>query len=244
MIMNKTCRWATCHWLRFGDIQTPDTLDLSRAPAGAASWKLGADGAAAPDGTRRPSNVWCGIALYPDETDAQRAFDDPAKFLPFLGGTVENWHALLLPIAHRGDCNHLDRDTPGPILAAQDDDPGGPLVVMTTAGFVIGPQLDMARVVDFRTNVDRIRTVVEASEGNVARQVFAPHTVGDDGVTMSVWRDDASMSAFAYRPGEHRAQIDRYKREQTADRTSFTRFRAVRTSGSWNGCCPVEAART
>jgi hypothetical protein len=58
-----------------------------------------------------------------------------------------------------------------------------------------------------------------------------------------VWRDDASMSAFAYRAGEHRSQIERYKREQTADRTSFTRFRALRTSGSWNGSCPVGAAR-
>ena len=116
-------------------------------------------------------------------------------------------------------------------------------MVMTTAGFVVGPGFDMARVVDFRTNVDRIRIHAEAADGNVARQVFAPHTPGDDGVTMTVWRDDASMSAFAYRTGEHRDQIDRYKREQTADRTSFTRFRAVRTSGSWNGRCPVEAAR-
>lgn len=241
--MNRECRWATCHWLRFAEIQTPETLDLSPRPPGAASWKLGPDGAAAPDGSRQPSNVWCAVALYPDQADAVRAFEDPAAFLPFLDTADEHWHALLLPIAHRGECNHLDRGNPGLLLAAHDDDPGGPLVVMTTAGFVIGPQLDMARVVDFRTNVDRIRTFAEAAEGNLARQVFAPHTFGDDGVTMTVWRDDASMSAFAYRPGHHRSQIDRYKREQTADRTSFTRFRALRTSGSWNGHCPVEAAR-
>jgi len=218
-------------------------LDLSPRPAGAASWKLGPDGAAAPDGTRLPSEVWCGVALYSDRADAGLAFEEPSRFLPSLAEAEESWHAQLLPIAHRGECNHLDREAPGPILSAHDQDPGGPLVVMTTAGFVMGPQLDMARVVDFRTNVDRIRTFVETSEGNTARQVFAPHTLGDDGVTMSVWRDDASMSAFAYRPGEHRAQIDRYKREQTADRTSFTRFRAVRTSGIWNGRCPVQAAR-
>lgn len=242
--MGLPCRWATFHWMRFGEIRLPAALDLSVRPAGAASWKLGPDGSAAPDGSRLPSNVWCAVGLYPDEADAERAFEDPAEFLPFLTSTQESWHALLLPIAHRGECNHLDRDAPGPILAAHAHDPGGPLVVMTTAGFVIGPQLNMARVVDFRTNVDRIRTLVEASEGNTARQVFAPHTPGDDGVTMTVWRDDASMSAFAYRPGEHRAQIDRYKREQTADRTSFTRFRAIRTSGSWNGHCPVEAAQS
>ena len=241
--MDRACRWATWHWLSFDRIRTPDTLDLSPRPIGAASWKLGPDGSAAPDGTRLPSNVWCAVALFPDAADAERAFEEPSRYLPFLAETVESWHALLLPVAHRGECNHLDREAPGPILTGHDHDPGGPLLVMTTAGFVMGPQLDMARVFDFRNNVDRIRAVVEASDGNTARQVFAPHTLGDDGVTMSVWRDDATMSAFAYRAGEHRAQIDRYKREQTADRTSFTRFRAMRTSGSWNGCCPVEAAR-
>ena len=59
----------------------------------------------------------------------------------------------------------------------------------------------------------------------------------------TVWRDDAAMSAFAYRPGEHRERIERYKREQTCDRTSFTRLRAVRTSGTWEGRCPVAAAQ-
>jgi hypothetical protein len=34
-------------------------------------------------------------------------------------------------------------------------DPGGPLIVMTTAGYVMGPDLDMARVIDFRLSVDR-----------------------------------------------------------------------------------------
>ena len=241
--MKPMCRWATCHWMRFSEVPAPEGLDLSLRPAGAASWKLGADGAAAADGSRLPSAVWCGVALYPEQADVERAFEGPGAFLPFLDRTIESWHALLVPIAHRGECNHLDRDNPGPLLAPNGEDPGGPLVVMTTAGFVVGPGFDMARVVDFRTNVDRIRIHAEAADGNVARQVFAPHTPGDDGVTMTVWRDDASMSAFAYRTGEHRNQIDRYKREQTADRTSFTRFRAVRTSGSWNGCCPVEAAR-
>jgi hypothetical protein len=208
---------------------------------GARSWKIGPDGVVAPDGSRLPSEVWCAVGLYPEREDAEAALDDPGAFLPFLGETTEAWHALLLPVAHHGECNHLDGDNPGPLFAV-DDDPGGPLVVMTTAGFILGPQLDMARVVDFRRNVDRVRATVAAAAGNVARQVFVPHTPGDDGMTMTVWRNDAAMSAFAYRPGEHRGQVDRYKREQTCDRTSFTRLRPVRTSGSWEGRCPVAAA--
>ena len=240
--MAEPCRWVTFHWLRFSDTRPPATLDLTRSPAGAVSWKIGADGAAADDGTRLPSELWCGVGLYPQRADAETALAEPGRFLPFLGEAAEAWHALLVPIAHRGECNHLDRDKPGLVLEAHGEDPGGPLVVMTTAGFDLGPQLDMARVVDFRRNVDQVRQAVSQAEGNVARQVFAPHTVGDDGVTITIWQSDAAMSAFAYRPGEHRDRIDRYKREQTADRTSFTRLRAVRTSGTWDGRDPVVAA--
>jgi hypothetical protein len=41
------------------------------------------------------------------------------------------------------------------------------------------------------------------AEGCLAIRVFTPHTVGDDGFTMSIWRDDASMLTAAYRPGGH-----------------------------------------
>lgn len=239
--MNDPCRWATLHWLRFSDIRTPDALDLSRDPAGASAWKIGADGAAAADGSRLPSEVWCAVGLYPERGDAEAAIADPGAFMPFLGETIEAWHALLLPVAHRGECNHLDRACPGPLLEPHAVDPGGALVVMTTAGFILGPDPDMARVADFRRNVDRVRQTAAAADGNLARQVFAPHTPGDDGMTMTVWRDDAAMSAFAYRPGEHRGQIDRFKREQTCDRTSFTRLRPVRTRGTWEGRDPLAA---
>jgi hypothetical protein len=46
----QACRWVTFHWLRFGDVETPETLDLSHVPSGAMSWKIGPDGAVASDG--------------------------------------------------------------------------------------------------------------------------------------------------------------------------------------------------
>jgi hypothetical protein len=45
------------------------------------------------------------------------------------------------------------------------------------------------------------------------------------------------------RPGFHRTQIARYKSEKTADRTSFTRFRPLQTSGQWDGVDPIAVAR-
>ena len=58
--------------------------------------------------------------------------------------------ALLLPITHRGICNHLERDRPGWMFETAAEDPGGPLFVMTTAGYVMGPELRIERVIDFR----------------------------------------------------------------------------------------------
>lgn len=232
------CRWATLHWIRFGEVETPQSLDLSGFPPGAASWKIGPDGPVGPDGTRLPSNIWCAVGLYPERADAEVLLDEPAC-MPFLSRAEEAWHALLKPFAHRGECNHLDRDRPGALFHIEGHDPGGTLVVMTTAGYDMGPDLDVDRVVDFRRNVDAVRDRMVTTDGNIATQVFTPHVRGDDGLTTSIWRDDASMIAEAYRPGAHRERVDRHMREAMADRTSFSRLRVLRSRGTWRGRDPA-----
>ena len=237
---NNKARYATAHWIRFSEMVTPDQLVLTEDPRDCVSWKIGPDGPVGPNGHRLPSNIWCGVALFGDRSAAEAALEAKERYLPFLADAVESWHALLLPIAHRGDCNHIERANAGSIFNIDSRDPGGPLFVMTTAGFNLGPELDVARVIDFRVHVDKVRDWLKAVEGCVASQVFAPYTIGDDGVTMSVWRSDAVMIGSMYKPGTHRTQIDRYKSEKTADRTSFTRFRVLRTSGRWGGVDPME----
>ena len=227
-------RFATVHWLKFPGIVTPETLRLGESPSRCTCYKLGPDGPVGADGLRTPSNVWCAVALFEDRTPAEAALEQHARFLPSFGEAVESWHALLLPVAHRGECNHFERANPRPMFEIGADDPGGPLFVMTTAGYVPPPALE--RVVDFRRHVDKVRHWLEQSiDGRIASQVFAPHTLGDDGVTMTLWRSDAAMIDAMYRPGIHREQIDRHKRDKLADRTSFTRFRVLATRGAWGG---------
>jgi hypothetical protein len=221
---------------------TPDDLSLTQSPEACLSWKIGPDGPVGPNGYRLPSNVWGGVALFADRSGAEAAFAASERFLPLLADTVESWHALLLPIAHRGECNHLERSRPRLMFEPSAEDPGGPLFVMTTAGYVMGPDLDLARVIDFRVHVDKVHGWLQSAEGRVASQVFTPHTVGDDGVTMSLWRSDSAMIDTMYRPGFHRIQIERQRRDNLADRTSFTRFRVLKTRGRWNGSDPFELA--
>jgi hypothetical protein len=236
----KRARFATVHWINYHGIRTSEQLSLTAAPAGCVSFKIGPDGPVGPTGTRLPSNVWCAVALFDDRAAAETALAANDAFLP-LADAVEHWHALLLPITHRGECNHFERTSPRSLFDPGVDDPGGPLFVMTTAGY--NPPPDMARVIDFRVHVDKVREWLESASGRVASQVFAPHTLGDDGVTMSLWRSDAAMVDAMYRPGFHRSQVERHKRDNLADRTSFTRFRVLATRGAWGGSDPLDLAR-
>ena len=239
----KKAQFATVHWVRFPAIATPDQLPLSAFPENCLSWKIGPDGPVGPDGYRLPSDIWCGVALFGELGDAEAAFAARDRYVPSLSSAVESWHAMLMPVTHRGECNHLERDNPGLIFDVSGRDPEGPLFVMTTAGFNLSPDLDTARVVDFRVHVDKVHDWLQSVDGRVASQVFTPHTFGDDGFTMSIWRSDQDMAAAMYKPGVHRTQIDRYKLEKTADRTSFTRLRVLRTAGTWNGTDPFDVAR-
>lgn len=232
--MSIKARFATAHRLRFPKIAARETLDLTAAPTAALSWKIGPAGEVGPDGYRLPSDIWCAVGLFREEADARAALQATEQFLPFLPGVSESWHALLLPVMHRGECNHLNREQPGTIFESSDDDPGGHCMVITTAGFIFGPGLDINRVIDFRRNVDVANTWMGQADGCLANQVFTPHVVGEDGITMSIWRDDASMLAAAYRPGEHRSQLDRHKVENLFDRSSFTRFRILESFGTWD----------
>ena len=238
--MPEKARYATAHRIRFREITTPEMLPLSGSPAGALSWKIGPSGPVGPDGYRLPADVWCAVGLYGDSDGAQTALRAREQFMPFLPDAIESWHALLLPVMHRGECNHLDRGRPDTLFEVGHQDPGGACMVITTAGFQFGPELKIERVIDFRRNVDRTNEWIGKADGCLASQVFTPHTVGDDGFTMSLWRDDASMLKVAYHPGVHRSQVDRHKAESVFDRSSFTRFRIMDTCGQWNGRNPVQ----
>lgn len=237
--MTQLCRWAVVHWLRFEGARRAADLQLASEPKGALSWKVGQDWSASESGLRSGSRIWCALALFTDLQHAEAAFDEAETYLPDMVAASEVWSALLAPFAHKGECNHLNRFEPGALFAVEPGERSGPVFVITTAGFHLRARRDFQRVIDFRREVDRMRSVIDNSDGSLAHQVFAPLDAEDDGVTMSLWRDDQAMLGFAYRPGAHRVQVDRQKSDQTVDRSSFTRFRLLRTWGSWNGDNPA-----
>jgi hypothetical protein len=226
--------WITFHRWFFDSEQTVGALTLP-APEGAAWWHFGPDSPIGPDGLRTGrGRSWAGAGFFADLAAADRVLDDPAVQFPDLPAHGEAFHCLLRPIRFSGDCRWLSGANA--TLAVAEADPGGPAVVLTSAGYDdMGPE-QTARMRDFRENVDRVRAWYDEIDGNIVNGNFA---TGTDGMTFSLWRSDDALRAGAYGPGLHRAQLDRQKAERLADRTSYTRTRLLRHTGTWDGRDPL-----
>ena len=242
------CSWMSIHLFRFDEPAGAEDLVLPSPPTGAVIWKVGPDspGPDSPLGVdglpTGISPVWCIVGLYRDRAFADTVLDMGAMTFASFGKAIESWHCIARPIAHRGELNWLDRKQPGLVFDVNTVDPGGPMLVMTTAGFDLGPNTDMDRIRDWFANVVLARDSVDTMPGLMLRQIFGPIVPEDDGVTLTLWKNDSAMLRFAYQSVLHRKLVDRYKAEHTADRTSFTRFRPVRSSGTWGGVNPVVQA--
>ena len=178
---------------------------------------------------------FCSIALHGDRESAQAYFEDRAQLLPWTSEAREVWSATLRPIRHVGKVNFLDRNNPDLIYDCPPEAiPTGPLVVLTTAGFNEGEELDQ-RALDFYNGVGSVRASMTGMPGLHSQQVFTLD--GADGMTVTLWRDFASLREFAYGPGAHKDHLMR-QREGWADRTSFTRCVVERSDGVWHGSIP------
>jgi hypothetical protein len=213
----KKARFATIHLLRFPEITTPEQLTLNQVPVGSISWKIGPGGKVGPDGRRLPSDTWSAVALFSELAEAELAFRNNEEFMPFLSATAESWHLLLRPFKHHGECNHIEREAPGELFEVSQDSGGGPVAVLTTAGYQLGFEANMDRVVAFRHKVDNVGAWMKDLPGCFFSRAFTPHTVGYDGFTVSVWRSDEDMLSAS----------------------SFTRLRILDSTGQWNGRGPL-----
>lgn len=236
--------WVTIHRVRF-----PAPVALAErgfpGPDGAEDWQFGPDSPLGDTGFRTlVSDVWGGMAFHPDRAAAEAVLADPGAALPWLAETAEAWTGLVRIIAHRGEVNWPTRFT-----GRADEDPGGTLVVVTSAGYdpLEGEALeaDLPRRKAFLANVEKVRAFYSGYHGNLARSVFnfgarnAASGPIRDGMTLTLWASDAHMQEAAYHPGQHRTSLDWYKAEHSADRTSFTRGRLMGQAGTWDGRPPV-----
>jgi hypothetical protein len=159
----------------------------------------------------------------------------------WLDEACEVYSAVLQPFRHKGESNYLNVSEPGPLFEslAPCPHPEAPLVALTTSGFNLGDSLDMARVREFGTGVMAVRMSMTAVPGLHSQQsFFFPGGLEYDPFTLTFWKNDESIRTFSYGAGVHRYQLDRQRELGLADRTSFTRFNVLRSTGTWYGVDP------
>jgi hypothetical protein len=179
------------------------------------------------------------LGLHTDAVAARRFLDDRPTW---LDDAREIWSGILQPFRHHGAANYLDRTNPGPLFDSMlpDEPMDGPVVALTTSGWNVGENLDMNRVLQFGAGAQAVRISMTGVPGlHAQHSFFFPRVLECDPITVTFWRDEASIRAFAYGHGSHRRQLDRHRAENLADRTSFTRLRVVDSAGTWCGENPA-----
>ena len=187
------------------------------------------------------SDEWGGFGLYSARHNAEKVFEAPEDHLPFLGDTVESYHALVAPYSHHGKVNWRGQVMENSSITTAPTDPGGPLVVFTSAGYDNPGPDDLPRIGNFLREVDKVQEYFGTLPENIRRAVFSGSAVdAHDGMTVSIRRNDAAMMKAAYKPGHHRDQMNYHSEKGHFDRSSFTRGRIISSKGSWGGGDPVQ----
>src|SRR6056297_2342865 len=143
-------------------------------PESADAWRVYPDGDLDENGMRIfVSDQWGGFSIRSDGADAQAVFDAPEELLQFLGDAVEAWHARLIPYAHRGEVNWCGTVMSGTSMSVADADPGGPLVILTSAGYDNPGPEDLPRIREFWRGVNDVVGFYSGLPGNIRRGVFS-----------------------------------------------------------------------
>lgn len=235
MIETSVHDWITLHRLKFS--QPVSSMDRVFPPVvGPDCWIFGPHYALDPDGMiTGVSDIWGGVGIWRSRAAAEGMVNSPGDAMPWLEETIAAWHCLSIPFSHRGTVNWRGYLQHGDAVRVATDDPGGPLIVLTSAGFLTRDDATLPRIKRFVAGVVEVLEDYEKQESNLRRGAFRAGFGGRDGFTLSLWDSDQGMLQAAYNPGTHRTRVDEDKAGLLSDRTSFTRLRAIHSWGDWDG---------
>lgn len=226
--------WITLYRVRFA---APIAARDRSFPAllGPAVWRFCPQHSSGADGlTTLTSEIWGGLGIWDSRADAEAMLCDPGAAMPWLVDAVAAWHCLAIPVSHRGKVNWRGHVEDGTAVRPAPADPGGPLVVVTTAGFLSREEWMLPRIRLFVEGVSEVMAWYGALPSNLRNDVFNGPD-GREGFTCSLWRSDEAMREAAYRDGRHRARMEQSRAGLMFDHSSFTRLRALHSHGDWNG---------
>jgi hypothetical protein len=88
--------------------------------------------------------------------------------LPFLAEAVEEWKAVVVPFAHRGQVNWRGSVEDGTAIRASSDPLAGPLVVITSAGYNLRTPDQIPRILPFVRGIQDVVDFYGTCDGQFA----------------------------------------------------------------------------
>ncbi len=144
-----------------------------------------------------------------------------------FSGALQAHHLLLQPYRQHGEINWIDMEHPGAIFETGEApaDESEPVCVMTS----FGAPIDRESFERFAEGMTEIMPHVQAAPGCRFATQMRPADMRVDGITFSCWDSEAAVRDWAYRGATHADAVKMQQRAPMASRTSFTRFRVLRS---------------
>ncbi len=236
--------FISLHLARFDQLRAAGSADPGERP-GLLFCEVGADcRAAGMDPASREAFAFLVVGMHDSKESADDLVEDITTVAPWFVDAAERWSGVLAPFRTKGESNLIHPAAPARLFDPLATAPGRdePVVVFTTIGWN-HDGIDMARVQEIGTGTAAVRISMTAVPGlRSQHSFFFPGIIAIDPPTLSFWDNEASLVAWAHRQATHKRQMDRYRTSGNADRASFTRLTALRSSGTWYGADPVSIA--
>lgn len=165
---------------------------------------------------------WAVLACWAQPADAE-AFARGPVIHRWLGRSHEQLHVDLVPLSSQG--RWAGRDPFGPVAPSRWD---GPVAAITRA------RLRPRHAVTFWRSAPPVAAALQAHEGLRLSLGIGEAPVGLQG-TFSLWRDAASLRAFAYDDRKHVAVIERTRDVGWYAEELFARFAVHTVRGTFAG---------
>lgn len=181
----------------------------------------------------RPNWNRYGLLAVWESADAADAFHAGSAVLQdYRAHAAETWTVRLAPTSAHGMWSGTNPFTP--VERATNDAPSdAPVAVLTRA------TLRLSRARAFWSAVPATGEALNSAEGLI-KSIGVGEAPFIRQATLSFWRSEADVRAFAYDSSPHREVVRRTRDEGWYAEELFARFRPIASEGTWDGRDPLE----
>ena len=169
------------------------------------------------------------IATWQSPEAAAAFFCSHPLLAEYRAHTFEQYTVALQPLQAHGLWSGQNPFT----SVTQPSPPNSPIAVLTRAS------IKLSKAVDFWRHVPKASQSLDHAEGLLA-SIGLGEAPFLRQATFSLWQNEASMKAYAYRQADHREVITRTRTQGWYSEELFARFTPLRSEGTWNGTDPLQ----